>query len=29
MKAKVCMVSIKVTDMKEAKKFYCEKMNLI
>lgn len=27
MKAKVCMVSIKVTDMKETKKFYCEKMN--
>ncbi|MCY7914340.1 VOC family protein [Bacillus haynesii] len=27
MKAKVCMVSIKVTDINEAKKFYCEKMN--
>ncbi|MDI3411326.1 VOC family protein [Bacillus sonorensis] len=27
MKAKVCMVSIKVTHMKEAKNFYCEKLN--
>ncbi|MFN2744044.1 MULTISPECIES: VOC family protein [Bacillus] len=27
MNVKVCMVSIKVTDMKEAKSFYCEKLN--